>query len=67
MGQYGPDKVPASRKGHNIDAHYCWIIADYCARRLHYSSWGSVRATIRTLSVWATMVKGLSNRTIPTL
>jgi hypothetical protein len=40
MGQYGPDKVPVSRKGHTIDAHYCWIIVDHCVRRPHYSSWG---------------------------
>jgi hypothetical protein len=40
MGQYGPDKVPVSRKGHNIDMHYCRIIADYCMGRPHFSSWG---------------------------
>jgi hypothetical protein len=28
---------------------------------------GSVRPAIRMVSDWATMVKGLSNRTIPTL
>jgi hypothetical protein len=40
MGQYGPDKVPVLREGNTIDAHYCLVIADYCARRPHYSSQG---------------------------
>jgi hypothetical protein len=28
---------------------------------------GSVRPAIRTVSIWAIMVKGMSNRNIPTL